>query len=370
MTTNTASSTITGLDPKQWRTLTEIQRYQVLEGILIKHSRYKALMAEIDECAFYANHLKTSSPPCIVILGETGAGKTKLVEEWLRETGNQRIETPEGSIIHYLYISVPTKASIKGTAAALLTTLGDPNAGRGTQWNMVERLHKLITECQVRMIFVDEFQHIVDKETQRVLHAVADFLKDLINQTHVPMVLIGRLGEAEPVLRVNPQLDRRVGTPLILKPFEWDRERPQATILEFRALMDSIDKALPFDPSGLSDEEMAYRFYYATNGFIGWIMHLIRHAASRGIKTECATLNLALLEAAYEARIAGTSMGNGKVNPFANRNFHEASVPLVPIVPIQPQLVAGQQAISRRGKQRKTDEGKPKQRVSDVVKKS
>ena len=38
------------------------------------------------------------------------------------------------------------------------------------------------------MIFVDEFQHIADKETQRVLHAVADFLKDLINETHVPMV--------------------------------------------------------------------------------------------------------------------------------------------------------------------------------------
>ena len=131
MITNPANQTITWLDPKQWRALTDIQRYQLLEGILIKHSRYKTLIAEIDECAFYANHLKASTPPCIVILGETGAGKTKLVEEWLREAGNQRIETPEGSIIHYLYISVPTKASIKGTAAALLTTLGDPNAGRG-----------------------------------------------------------------------------------------------------------------------------------------------------------------------------------------------------------------------------------------------
>jgi hypothetical protein len=212
---------------------------------------------------------------------------------------------------------------------------------------MVERLHKLIQACQVRMIFVDEFQHIVDKETQRVLYAVADFLKDLINQTHVPMVLIGHLGEAEPVLQVNPQLDSRVGTPLILKPFGWDREKPQTTILEFRALMESIDRALPFDPSGLSDEQMAYRFYYATNGYIGWIMHLIRHASSRGIKTGCATLNLALLEAADEARIVGTSMGSGKINPFANQDFSQASVPLVPIVPIQPQIVAGQEATLR-----------------------
>jgi len=176
-------------DPKQWRSLTAKQRYQLIEQILIRHQRFNTLTAEIDYCGFFANELSTSNPPCTVILGETGAGKTTLIQTWITSTGLTRQETPEGSIIPYLYVFVPAQATIKATASVFLETLGDPNAGRGTQWNMVGRLKKLIKECKVRIIFVDEFQHIVDKDTHHVLHAVADFLKDLINQTNVPMVL-------------------------------------------------------------------------------------------------------------------------------------------------------------------------------------
>jgi len=175
------------------------------------------------------------------------------------------------------------------------------------------------------MIFVDEFQHLMDKDTQQVVHAIADFLKDIINQAHVPMVLTGKLGEAEPILIANDQLDRHVGTPLILEPFEWDRSRPE-TIKEFRTLMRDIDRALPLDLSDLQNEEMAFRFYYASDGYLGWIMEIIREAAIRAIDTDCHCLNMPLLAAAYEARLAGTEVGDGKVNPFSTAKFTEATV--------------------------------------------
>jgi hypothetical protein len=72
----------------------------------------------------------------------------------------------------------------------------------------------------------------MDRETQRVLNAVADFLKDIINQSNIPMILIGQQGEAEPILLTNPQLSRRVGTPRYLKPFPWEQTNPE-TITEF-----------------------------------------------------------------------------------------------------------------------------------------
>jgi len=342
-------------DPRQWRSLTTTQRLQMIEDLLIEHRLFRALTAEIDRCALYAHKIAVATPPCLVILGETGAGKTTLVETWLRKASLKRQETPEGSIIPYLYVSVPAGATIKGTASVFLRTMGDPNPSRGTQWNMVERLHLLISGCSVRMIFVDEFQHAVNKETQRVLHDVADFLKDIINQNKVPMVLIGRSGEAEPILRVNPQLDRRVGTPLYLKPFEWDRTQPQTTILEFRALMESIDRALPFDPSQLSDEEMAYRFYYATNGYLGWIMQLIRYAAYQAIHAESPVLHLPSLAAAYDACIAQTVMGRGKTNPFSPLRFREADVSLVRASNEREQLPTPStgRGTNRRGRRKK-----------------
>ena len=188
-----------------------------------------------------------------------------------------------------------------------------------------------------------------------VLHDVADFLKDIINQNKVPMILIGHSGEAEPILRVSLQIDRRGGSPLYLKPFEWDRNQPQTTILEFRALMDSIDHALPFDPSQLSNEEMAYRFYYATDGYLGWIMQLIRHAAYWAIQMESHVLHLPLLAAAYDACIALTAMGRGKVNPFSTLRFCEADVPLVRASNERERLPATSTArgTSRRGRRKR-----------------
>jgi hypothetical protein len=303
-----------------WGSLTDTERYSILEHILIMHKGFTSLLAELDYCNRYTSSNSIHNPPCLAILGETGAGKTTLVHEWLSRNNNTRSETPDGSRIPYLYVSVPAKASIKGTAAAFLTTLGDPNPGRGTQWNMVTRLHTLLKSCQVRMIFVDEFQHILDHDTQHVLNAVTDFLKDIINQTSIPMILIGQKGEAEPILRTNPQLSRRVGAPRYMQPFPWDRSQPK-TISEFLTLMESIDLELPLDPSGLGKEEMAHRFHYATNGYLGWIMHLIRHAAHLAIVEHCSTLNRALLQHSYDACIAGTVMAENKINPFSLKHF-------------------------------------------------
>jgi hypothetical protein len=303
-----------------WKNLTDAERYAIIEHILIMHKGFTDLLAELDYCNRYTQSGSTHNPPCLAILGETGAGKTTLVQEWLTRNNHTRSETSQGSLIPYLYVSVPAKASIKGTAAAFLTTLGDPNPGRGTQWNMVTRLHTLLKSCQVRMIFVDEFQHILDRDTQRVLNAVTDFLKDIINQSNIPMILIGQKGEAEPILQANPQLSRRVGSPRYMNPFQWDRSQPK-TISEFRTLMETIDLELPLDPSGLGKEDMAYRFFYATNGYLGWIMHLIRHAGHLAIKERCSTLNRVLLQHAYDACIAGTIMGEKKMNPFSVKKF-------------------------------------------------
>lgn len=303
-------------DPKQWRMMTKAQRIDMVECILIKHGRFNALLERIDYCARFGSEIKTKNPPCLVILGNTGAGKTTLIDTWLENAPLSNTETPEGSIIPYLYVLVPSSLKKKAALSAFLRALHDPNPSRGTEWYMITHIPDLIRKCKVQLIFVDEFQHLVDKDTRKVVHGIADFLKDLINQTNVPMILVGKLGEAELILQSNSQLDRRVGTPLVLPPFEWGRVRPE-TIKEFRTLMRDIDRALPLDPAGLESEEMAFRFFYASDGYLGWIMEIIREAAIRAIDTDCDSLNLSLLAAAYASNVAGTNMGEGKINPFS-----------------------------------------------------
>jgi len=165
------------------------------------------------------------------------------------------------------------------------------------------------------MLFVDELQHLLNLETRRVRHAGVELLEQIINQTGVPVVFLGSQWETEAIIRASLRLQRRVGAPRILRPFEWNRNHPE-TILEFRSLMRAIDHHLPFDPSGLEEEDMAYRFYLASDGIIGWITKLIHYAAGEAIHMQAATLSRSLLAAAYETCIANTTIGMGKLNPF------------------------------------------------------
>jgi TniB protein len=361
----------TSSDARYWLGMTPVERYRQVERIVVNYRLFNELMTRIDFCDLYANEVPTLNPPCLAILGETGAGKTTLVTTWIARSRYKRYETPEGSVIPYLYVSIPAGATIKATASEILRALGDPNPERGTQSYLVNRVYHLLKGCRVRIIFVDEFQHIIEKETQQIIYKVADFLKDVINHTCIPMILIGRLGEAEPILMVNPQLEGRIGAPLYLEPFQWDRTKPE-TIAEFCQLMDSIDRSIPFDLSRLGTEEMAFRFYYASNGYLRYVMELIRYAASGAITSQCTTLNLPLLKAAYDARLAGMTIGNGKENPF-DKGFHEARAKLVlpapPVVPLPkpaPSGKSGQRSTTRRGSRQTSTK---KLHTSEVLKK-
>ncbi len=342
------------LDPKQWRSLTNAQRIDMVEHLLIKHKNFNILFARIDYCARFGSEIKSKNPPCLAILANTGAGKTTLIDTWLANAPLSEMETPEGTIIPYLYVPVLSNPKKKGAVAAFLRALHDPNPSRGTEWDMISRVHRLLKKCRVQVIFVDEFQHMIDKDTQKVVYAVTDFLKDIITQTHCPMILTGILGEAEAILEANEQLDRHIGTPLILPPFEWDRQRPE-TIKEFRTLMRDIDRGLPLDLSDLQDEEMAFRFFYASDGYLGWIMEIIRGAAIQAIDTGCNTLNATLLANAYQTRLAGTEVGYGKVNPFSTPNFTQATADQFKTTLKKQTRRRSKQTPKRKGNRRKNE---------------
>lgn len=187
---------------------------------------------------------------------------------------------------------------------------------------MMERLMKACRASAIRLLFVDELQHLLNRETGRVRLACVELLAHIVKQTNVPAVFLGSQWEAETIIRANPQLERLVGAPHILRPFEWNRTKPE-TLVEFRSLMRTIDHHLPFDPSGLGEEEAAYRMYYATDGILGWIMKLINYAAMQAIQAQEATLSIRRLAGAYDACIAPTTIGLGKVNPFIISDFDE-----------------------------------------------
>src|SRR5260221_5793813 len=214
------------LDPKQWRTMTDLKRCALIQRIKIKHHRLQPLITELDTCAYFAEKTNTREPQCLAIVGDIGVGKTTLVQSWI-QTATMRWGTgseEEKLTLPYLYTCLPALSTPKSILAACLSTLGDPRAIQGSEWTMMSRLQRLVLASSTRMLFIDEFQHLINPETRRIRLACIEILEQLITQVGVSVIFLGSQAETEAILRASPRLERLVSTPRRLHPFEGKRD--------------------------------------------------------------------------------------------------------------------------------------------------
>jgi type II secretory pathway predicted ATPase ExeA len=279
--------------------LTEAERLRLIESVFIKYPRLKNLYAKIDFCREFSKI--AAEPECMLITGTKGAGKSTLIKWYATDFPiNEFVET---RIIPVLIAVVPSPATVKGLGSAMLEAIGDPAADRGTVGSITLRLKKYIDDCKVELIILDEFQHFDDRQSKNVLKTVSDWLKNLINETHRPIVLVGMPG-CENVLenKGNEQLKRRFSSREEIVQFAWDTTEHA---VEFRQLLKAIDDALPLlKDSHLADAETAFLIHSATDGVINYVMKLLRWGARLAIKNGQEQIDLSTLAQAYELRLA------------------------------------------------------------------
>jgi hypothetical protein len=299
------------IDKKSLQTMTFKERLYIVNNIYVVYPRFKEILSAIDDCRHFSD-LK-DEPECLFLKGATGAGKTTLIKSY--EKDYPRKETPEGTVVPILSVTIPSPATVKSVVSKLLWELGDPAYERGTISNQTIRLIGLMKDCGVSLVFLDEFQHFIDRDSAKVLKTVSDWLKDLILDTKVPMVLIG-LPEAETVFQFNPQLSRRFANRHNLSPFEWSADVGK----EFRTFLHAVESQLPLlEQSDLASEEMALRFYYASDGIVAYVMKLVRYGAHLALKQGQEKLDLNVLAIAFDKYVKADKLT--KHNPFLTDEF-------------------------------------------------
>ena len=283
------------------------EKVKHFEDTVVQSPLFTEILKRIDECRLRAKY--TTEPRGIIVTGDTGYGKTTIGRFY--EKDYPRAVGDDGTIIPVLLSSVPSPATIKGMGSSLLRDMGDPLWDRGTTGNITGRLCNFIKKCKVELIILDEFQDLIDKDTEKVLRSCADWLKHILNDTGVPMVLMGMPWAAD-ILNVNSQLERRFSTRMALKAFGWSTEEQQN---EFTGFLIMLEKGLLFPaPSTLYSGEMPFRLFCATRGVVSNIKNLISKAAERGFERGSGCITIDLLALAYDEELAHD--GLGKINPF------------------------------------------------------
>lgn len=289
----------------------EKQKKALVKKIHVSYPRLQAVGDEIADCH---ESKESGEPECLFICGPTGAGKTTARKEYARRFA--RIKSDEGYTVPVLSATIPVPATVKSVATKLLYELGDPAADKGTTGSQTLRLEMLAKDCSVEVIILDELQHFIDRDSQKILKTVSDWLKTLLEDTGIPIVLIG-LPEAEGVLNANSQLSRRFANRHYLEPFRWDTNEKKE---EFRKFLSAVESMLPLsEKSNLADEDMALRFYYASDGVVAYVMKLARYGTRVALKQRLEKLDLDVLAKAFDQHVRADKPH--KTNHFKNERL-------------------------------------------------
>ncbi|OGO16773.1 MAG: hypothetical protein A2Z14_05635 [Chloroflexi bacterium RBG_16_48_8] len=277
---------------------------------LIRYPRFTRLQGDIQLCCDLSK--VAGEPQCMILEGCTGTGKSTLVKSFA--ANYPRYETASGTKIPVFYLETPSPVTVKGMAARLLEVLGDPGAHHGTLWSMNARLIHFLRACEVQLVILDDFHHLIDRETNRVLDKVSDWLKVLIKEANVPFLVVGLEGTVRRILDSNPQLSRLFAIRQTLQPFQWDEQQPEG-MQEFAAFVAFAESRIGVHlTSEIERKELLHRLHTASNGVLGNVMNLLRYSVVLAQQRQTDLLTLEILAAAYDLRLAEHVR---KVNPFA-----------------------------------------------------
>ncbi|GMX66748.1 TniB family NTP-binding protein [Paenibacillus elgii] len=244
------------------------KRENHVKKIIIRHPRYQEIFNELR--LLYELSKDAVSPEGLFISGPTGAGKTTLLTEF--KDLNPRTQEEEFTKIPVLYVKVPPKATPKMLASKILHVIGDIFHDRGTLSNLTSRIHNYVKRCQIKMIVLDEFQHLIDSETDHVLATASNWVKTFAEEIEIPVVLCG-MPESEKVFISNEQLDRRFCNKLALTPFSYVEPEDQ---FMFRKFLAHIDEELPFpERSNIADSHIAEKLFYVSLGIPFYVMEML-----------------------------------------------------------------------------------------------
>jgi hypothetical protein len=263
---------------------------------------------------------KREDPYCVALTGPAGAGKTFTLDALYEK--NSSYETPEGTVHPWLKVTAPAVPTIKNLAAAIVTAL-DPGAScrTSTESQITDRITRLLEECQTDVIWIDDFQHLYDRQNEKFFFDASNWLKNLIetkkNNKTKRMLIVSGLDDAMKVINHNTQLRRRFRAKLALPCFSWsDKEQRK----EFSACLFGFLEHLKsqFTLRHLDDAAFFFRCYCATGGLIGYLKRLFQEVVLSAYVCKKSAIGIEDFDLAYDLYLCSSQeLQNIDYRPFS-----------------------------------------------------
>lgn len=263
-----------------------------IERLRIPHIRWTYILERLEECREWSKD--ATDPHCMLLIGDTGVGKSTLLKTYLSLFPKK--VTAEGTIIPVVYVTTPSIPTIKNITEALtISIFGRIPDRRASAQELYFNLLNYLKKAGVELIILDEFQHVIEHGRGKLVQESSDWLKGLINDSGIPIVLSG-LEKIKKILKTNTQLERRFMQIVELKKFGESEEGRE----DFKEFLRHLERHIPFEvPVPLSSEELSARLYFASHGSLNVVMKIVRKAVGLATRENKKRVSFRMLSRGY-----------------------------------------------------------------------
>ncbi|MCB5188867.1 TniB family NTP-binding protein [Methylobacillus caricis] len=291
-----------------------------VESIVVEHCAYKAALNKLHDV--YDNSIRGSRHNSVAIIGESGTGKSTLIYSLLAEAPRRKHN--DGWYIPILYLALPNTPNLKNTYEQILRALGDPLYSKGTLGDKLQKILVLLKACQTKIIIIDEYQRLIDRQTKKKILDISEMAKDFMDMDIG--IIVSGLPSCEPVILESSQFKRRMLSSVYLKRFNISKTRDTN---EFKSILDSYQKTLEQSFKNvpmLSSPHFVNAFFCASGGFIGYVSKIITQTVINAIKSKKRSLDWKDFSDAWKYSVPDHTVWNHAGDPFSP-TFELAQIP-------------------------------------------
>ena len=225
--------------------------------------------------------------PCLLIYGQTGMGKSRIVERFEAENPRGFNDTTGTAMIPVVAVQLPPQPTDGEFYGEVLEKLGAGFAGRGDVQRARQLTRRLMGQVGARMLILDEINHMLAC-TPRQQRVFLNTLRYLANDLQIPLVCTGN-HEARAALLTDAALAERFDAVELVR---WQNDEP------FRLLMVTLAAILPLrKPSQLEEERCRTAILDLSDGNTGRIFRLAETLAVRAIENGTERIEVGDLDA-------------------------------------------------------------------------
>ena len=290
-------------------TLSELQQRQLSEfkDCFVEHPILTKIIEDFERLRF--NHRLGGDQQCMLLTGDTGSGKSHLINYYSKRFPSQR---RRNVITKPLLVSrIPSKLTLEQTITQLLTDLGqfgtEYRKGRSNELALTESLVKCLKLCETELIIINEFQELIEFKSLQDRQLIANRLKFISEETSIPIVLVGMPWAT--TIADEPQWASRLICRRVIPYFKLT----DGVEVFVRFLM-GLALKMPFKVTPkLEDKHTTLALFSASSGEIRKLKHILNEAVKVALIVGAETL-----EKKHMAEVV-TMLFPDKPNPFLQR---------------------------------------------------